>query len=129
MTDRPKNLRELRESGYHPVDVKTEMRRNLITKLRHGTPLFRGILGYEETVFPQIQNAILSKHDMLFLGLRGQGKTRMLRMPARYLLACAQRCHFHLHGASVGAGVELAAFAARVTASAQATFRLPELAI
>lgn len=80
MTDRPKTLRELRESGYQPVDVKTEMRRNLIAKLRQGETLFPGILGYDETVFPQIQNAILSKHDMLFLGLRGQGKTRMLRM-------------------------------------------------
>lgn len=80
MTDRPKTLRDLRESGYQPVDVKTEMRRNLIAKLRQGETLFPGILGYDETVFPQIQNAILSKHDMLFLGLRGQGKTRMLRL-------------------------------------------------
>ena len=55
------------------------MRRNLIRKLRAGEPLFPDILGYEETVVPQIQNAILSKHDMLFLGLRGQAKTRMLR--------------------------------------------------
>lgn len=56
------------------------MRRNLLARLRRGETVFPGILGYEETVFPQIQNAILSKHDMLFLGLRGQGKTRMLRM-------------------------------------------------
>lgn len=56
------------------------MRRNLIARLRGGEPLFPGILGYEETVLPQIQNAILSQHDILFLGLRGQGKTRMLRM-------------------------------------------------
>ena len=55
------------------------MRRNLIAKLEAGEPLFPDILGYEETVVPQIQNAILSKHDMLFLGLRGQAKTRMLR--------------------------------------------------
>jgi magnesium chelatase subunit I len=55
------------------------MRRNLIAKLRRGEPLFPQILGYEETVLPQVQNAILSRHDMLFLGLRGQAKTRMLR--------------------------------------------------
>jgi magnesium chelatase subunit I len=59
--------------------VKDEMRRNLIRKLRAGEPLFPNIMGYEETVVPQIQNAILSRHDMLFLGLRGQAKTRMLR--------------------------------------------------
>jgi len=59
--------------------VKGEMRRNLIVKLQSGELLFPDILGYEETVVPQIQNAILSRHDMLFLGLRGQAKTRMLR--------------------------------------------------
>src|SRR5205085_12128425 len=58
---------------------KDEMRQNLIRKLKAGEALFPGIIGYEETVFPQVQNAILSKHDMLFLGLRGQAKTRMLR--------------------------------------------------
>ena len=78
-TDRPRTLGELRSSGYRIESVKDEMRRNLIAKLRAGEPLFPDILGYEETVVPQIQNAILSKHDMLFLGLRGQAKTRMLR--------------------------------------------------
>ncbi len=78
-TDRPHNLGELRASGYRMESVKDEMRRNLIRKLRTGDPLFPEILGYEETVVPQIQNAILSRHDMLFLGLRGQAKTRMLR--------------------------------------------------
>ena len=80
MSDRPSTLRELKDSGYRPATVKAEMRRNLLAKLRRGEDLFPGILGYEETVLPQIQNAILSQHDMLFLGLRGQGKTRMLRM-------------------------------------------------
>ncbi len=80
MTDRPKTLGELRESGYRSVPVKIEMRRNLLRKLRQNEPIFPGILGYEETVFPQVQNAVLSQHDLLFLGLRGQGKTRMLRM-------------------------------------------------
>jgi magnesium chelatase subunit I len=59
--------------------VKDELRRNLVRKIRAGEPLFPDIVGYEETVIPQIQNAILSRHDMLFLGLRGQAKTRMLR--------------------------------------------------
>ena len=75
----PHTLGELRSSGYRVRSVKDEMRDNLIRKLKAGEPLFPGILGYEETVVPQVQNAILSKHDMLFLGLRGQAKTRMLR--------------------------------------------------
>jgi magnesium chelatase subunit I len=78
-TDRPRTLGQLKASGYRMESVKDEMRRNLIARLRSGEPLFPDILGYEETVVPQIQNAILSKHDMLFLGLRGQAKTRMLR--------------------------------------------------
>src|SRR5947209_3675943 len=77
--DRPRTLGELKASGYRIQSVKEEMRRNLIRKLRDRETLFPGILGYEETVFPQVQNAILSQHDMLFLGLRGQAKTRMLR--------------------------------------------------
>lgn len=80
MTERPGTLGELRQSGYQPISVKLEMRRNLIRKLQRQEPLFPGILGYDETVVPQIQHAILSQHDMLFLGLRGQGKTRMLRL-------------------------------------------------
>lgn len=80
MTDRPRTLRELRESGYTPLGVKAEMRKNLLHKLSTGAELFPGMIGYDETVIPQIENAVLSQHDMLFLGLRGQGKTRMLRM-------------------------------------------------
>jgi magnesium chelatase subunit I len=79
VTERPRTLGELRASGYRMESVKGEMRRNLIVKLQSGELLFPDILGYEETVVPQIQNAILSRHDMLFLGLRGQAKTRMLR--------------------------------------------------
>src|SRR5215471_14529701 len=77
--DRPKTLGELKASGYRSESVKDEMRRNLIRKIKAGETLFPGIIGYDETVLPQIQNAILSRHDMLFLGLRGQAKTRMLR--------------------------------------------------
>src|SRR5690606_29195558 len=71
--------------GYRPESVKQEMRRNLIRKLRAGDELFPGILGYDETVIPQIVNAVLARHDILFLGLRGQGKTRMLRMMTQFL--------------------------------------------
>jgi magnesium chelatase subunit I len=77
--DRPRTLGELRASGHKVESVKDEMRRNLVVRIRSGRPLFPDIIGYEETVVPQIQNAILSRHDMLFLGLRGQAKTRMLR--------------------------------------------------
>lgn len=81
----PKTLGELRARGYQPQSVKAEMRKNLLERLRTGEALFPGIVGYEETVIPQIENALLSQHDMLFLGLRGQGKTRMLRMLVNFL--------------------------------------------
>src|ERR1700730_2027315 len=83
--ERPPTLGQLRASAYQVASVKDEMRRNLICLLRAGQPLFEGIVGYDDTVVPQIQNAILSRHDMLFLGLRGQGKTRMLRQLIRLL--------------------------------------------
>ncbi|MFO0970282.1 MAG: sigma 54-interacting transcriptional regulator [Gemmataceae bacterium] len=79
MTQLPHTLGQLKASGYHVRSVKDEMRQNLVAKLQKNEPIFDGIIGYDETVLPQIQNAILSKHDMLFLGLRGQAKTRMLR--------------------------------------------------
>ena len=78
--DRPATLGDLRASGYRPTSVKDELRRNLLARLKSGEPVFPGILGYDDTVFPQLYNAILSRHDVLLLGLRGQGKTRMLRM-------------------------------------------------
>ncbi|MCH8243540.1 MAG: sigma 54-interacting transcriptional regulator [Planctomycetes bacterium] len=80
MTDRPHTLRELKQSGYRSVTVKQEMRGNLLHRLRAGVEIFPGIIGFDDTVIPQIENAVLSRHDMLFLGLRGQGKTRMLRL-------------------------------------------------
>lgn len=85
MPDRPQTLGELKASGYSVESVKDEMRRNLIRKLKAGETLFDGIVGYDETVIPQVVNALLSKHDVLFLGLRGQGKTRMLRMLTSFL--------------------------------------------
>jgi len=77
---RPATLGQLKETGYQPATVKDELRRNLIRKLKAGEELFPGIVGYRDTVVPQIVNGILSRHDLLFLGLRGQAKTRILRM-------------------------------------------------
>src|SRR4051794_338260 len=72
-------LGELRASGYRVRSVKDEMRENLLAKIASGESTFPGIHGYERTVIPAIHNAILSRHDIILLGLRGQAKTRMLR--------------------------------------------------
>jgi magnesium chelatase subunit I len=74
-----KTLGELKSSGYKVVPVKDEIRNNLIHKLQHNEKLFPGIIGYEKTVIPSIVNAILAKHDILLLGLRGQAKSRIVR--------------------------------------------------
>src|SRR5215471_444761 len=71
---------QLKETGYKPCSGKDKLRRNVIRKLKAGEELFPGIVGYRESVVPQIVNGILSKHDLLFLGLRGQAKTRILRL-------------------------------------------------
>ncbi len=76
---RPATLGQLKETGYQPCSVKDELRRNVIRKLQSGEELFPGIVGYRDTVLPQIINGLLSRHDILFLGLRGQAKTRILR--------------------------------------------------
>ena len=78
---RPKahTLGELKKAEYVPQTVKAEMRRNLIAKIRKNEDLFPGIIGYEETVIPQFENAILSGQDVIFLGERGQAKSRMIR--------------------------------------------------
>lgn len=78
-------LKELKESGWKSLSVKEELRKNLITRVKEGGELFPGILGYDKTVLPQILHAILSKHDMILLGLRGQAKTRILRSMVQYL--------------------------------------------
>ena len=73
-------LREAVRAGRVPHrSVKDELRENLITRLRAGTPLFPGIVGFDDTVVPQVVNAILSRHNFILLGLRGQAKTRLLR--------------------------------------------------
>ncbi|RFS18740.1 magnesium chelatase [Chitinophaga silvatica] len=74
-----KTLGELKKSGYKPVSVKEEIRRNLIKKLQSKENPFPGIIGYEDTVIPDTERALLSRHNILFLGLRGQAKTRMAR--------------------------------------------------
>jgi magnesium chelatase subunit I len=81
MTDRPTiaTLGELRASGYRPRTVKEEMRANLIARLRRGDPLLPGIIGYDETVLPQVENAILAGQDIILLGERGQAKSRIAR--------------------------------------------------
>jgi magnesium chelatase subunit I len=76
---RPTTVGALKASGYQSRPVKDELRANLIRKLRSGETLFPGIQGYEDTVVPQLVNAVLARHDFILLGLRGQAKTRILR--------------------------------------------------
>src|SRR6266496_2731421 len=78
--NKPRTFGELKESGYRPRGVKEELRENLRRALAAGENPFEGIHGYERTVLPSLHNAILSRHDFLLLGLRGQAKTRLLRM-------------------------------------------------
>jgi magnesium chelatase subunit I len=76
----PRTLGELKAGGYAGgVGVREEMRRNLLRKLRGGETLFPGVLGYDESVVPRVVNAVLSRHNMILLGLRGQAKSRLLR--------------------------------------------------
>jgi magnesium chelatase subunit I len=76
---RARTLGELRASGYRPKTVRDELRANLVAKIRRGEELFPGVVGYDQTVIPQIENAILSGQDIIFLGERGQAKTRIAR--------------------------------------------------
>src|SRR3954447_6397272 len=74
-----KTLGELKKSGYKTRSIKEEIRDNLIIKIRNKENPFTGIMGYEDTVIPDTERALLSRHNILFLGLRGQAKTRMAR--------------------------------------------------
>src|SRR5678816_1333083 len=78
-------LGELKESGYKPKSIKEEIRTNLIKKLQGKQETFTGIIGYEDSVIPDVERALLSKHNILFLGLRGQAKTRMARQMTELL--------------------------------------------
>src|SRR5689334_14604337 len=80
-----KTLGELKKSGYQPKSIKDELRQNLIGKLKRKENTFPGIVGYEDSVIPDVERAILSKHNILFLGLRGQAKTRMARQMTELL--------------------------------------------
>jgi magnesium chelatase subunit I len=83
MADRARTLGDLRQlvkaGSYHPASVREEVRANLLRRLQAGDELFPGIIGYDDTVIPQLVNAILSRHNFILLGLRGQAKSRILR--------------------------------------------------
>ena len=70
---------ELRTSGWRSRSVKEEVRENAVLRIRSAIPLVDGVLGYDDTVVPQLENALLAGHDIVFLGERGQGKTRIIR--------------------------------------------------
>ena len=76
---RPTTLGELRLAGWESVPVVEELRRNAVARIRSGEPMFPTVLGYEDTVIPQLENALLAGHDVIFLGERGQAKTRLIR--------------------------------------------------
>ena len=82
---RPETLGELTASGWDSRTVAEEIRTNAAAKIAAGEPLFEAVLGYEDTVLPQLENALLAGHDVIFLGERGQAKTRMIRSLAELL--------------------------------------------
>jgi magnesium chelatase subunit I len=82
---RPKNLKELRASGWQSKSVKHELRDNYLAAMQTGEPLFPGIVGYDDTVIPEVSIAVLAGHDMLFLGEKGQAKSRLMRSLVRFL--------------------------------------------
>jgi magnesium chelatase subunit I len=75
----PTTLGALRASGWQSLPIKEELRKNAVRNIAAGLPLFEGVMGYEHTVMPQLENALLAGHDVVFLGERGQAKTRMIR--------------------------------------------------
>lgn len=83
--DKPSNLRQLRQSGWVSKTVKQEIRENLLRMLSQGEELFPGVVGYEDTVIPAINIGLLAGHDLLFLGEKGQAKSRLMRQMVRFL--------------------------------------------
>src|SRR5258705_1238423 len=75
----PATLGELRDSVYTARTVKEEIRNNLLARLRSGEPAFPGIVGFDDTVVPELERSLLAGHDIVLLGERGQGKTRLMR--------------------------------------------------
>src|SRR5215467_7134821 len=82
---RPSNLKELRDRGWVSKTVKQEIRDNFLKTLERGDELFPGIIGYDNTVIPEINLALIAGHDMLFLGEKGQAKSRLMRSLVRFL--------------------------------------------
>jgi magnesium chelatase subunit I len=82
---KPANLRELRESGWNSKPVKREIYDNFLRMLSSGEELFPGIIGYDDTVIPEINIGLIARHDLLFLGEKGQAKSRLMRLLARFL--------------------------------------------
>ena len=76
---RPATLGQLRESGWRSLPVKEEVRRNACARIAAGRPVIEGVVGYDDTVLPQLENALLAGHDLVLLGERGQAKTRIIR--------------------------------------------------
>lgn len=77
--DLPRTLGELRAAGHRYRTVKQELRENLLARMRAGEDRFPGIVGYQDTVLPEVERALLAGHDLVLLGERGQGKTRLIR--------------------------------------------------
>jgi magnesium chelatase subunit I len=79
-SNKSRTLGELKASGYQPVSIREEMRRNLIALIKAKKPIFNGIIGYDNSVIPQVENAVLSGQNIIFLGERGQAKSRVMRL-------------------------------------------------
>src|SRR5260221_11953404 len=88
VSPKPTTLGALRASGYRARTVREELRANLLAKMKSGEPIFSGVIGYEDTVVPAVENAILCGHDLIVLGERGQAKTRMIRQLVGLLDQC-----------------------------------------
>src|SRR3990172_1861713 len=82
---KPQTLAELRSSGWQSKTVKQEIHDNFLAKLQAGEELYPGIIGYDSTVIPELNIAILAQHDILFLGEKGQAKSRLMRLLATFL--------------------------------------------
>ena len=80
-----KTLGELKNKGYTPLSIQEELAQNLRARMQSGLPTFEGLLGYENTVIPDVERALLSEHSINLLGLRGQAKTRLARQLTQLL--------------------------------------------
>ena len=102
----PTTLGALRDTGYRSRPVKTEIRENLLDRLRSGETAFPGIVGFDDTVLPQLETALLAGHDLVLLGERGQGKTRLMRTISTLLDGMARHTRegyaFQQRAATVG---------------------------